>query len=736
MTSRDAEPATPKSAADLTSGLLAEEANRLEAERAQQTTEARSDEDLPGHGVDISLRSAIAKGGVPTIAVLSVLNGLDELDREAATLLAPDIQNTLGVSDLVIALITVGGMALIAVGGLGLARLADQYRRPAIAGVATILWSAVVILTGFVTSALMYFVARALTAMGRSNTQTVQQPMLADAYPIAARARVYAINNVVGRVGGLIAPLAVGAFVGVLGGEDSWRWAFWIGGVPTLIMGVVMLFLKDPPRGQFEQEAVTGTVIVEEDAPPISLGATWQRLSKIRTYRTALMAFVALGFMVVSVPVFTNLYLEDEFDLSAFERAVVTSLPGFLALGVIPLVASRFDRFYTQSPPKALVLVGAMFLPVVILSPMQMLMPTPTLFAVVGAITVVISSAKFAMIGPILASVTPYRLRSQGTAIVIGMVFGIGGVGGAVVGGLISDTLGPRWAVILVAAPANLIGGLLLLNGARFIRDDLTLIVEEIEEEQAEHARRTTNPGQVPALQINNVDFSYGKVQTLFDVSFEVAQGETLALLGTNGAGKSTALRVISGLAIPSRGVVRLNGRTITLTSAETRVRLGIHQLPGGKAIFGPMSVSDNLKMAAFIYADRADANRRIERSLEMFPQLRDRIHDSAGDLSGGQQQTLALAMALVHDPEVLIIDELSLGLAPLVVQDLLTVIDQLKQQGQTMIIVEQSLQIALAIADRAIFMEKGQVKFEGPAAELLERDDLARAVFLGTEQK
>ncbi len=101
---------------------------------------------------------------------------------------------------------------------------------------------------------------------------------------------------------------------------------------------------------------------------------------------------------------------------------------------------------------------------------------------------------------------------------------------------------------------------------------------------------------------------SYGKVQTVCDVSFEVAQGETLALLGTNGAGKSTALRVISGLAIPSRGVVRLNGRTITLTSAETRVRLGIHQLPGGKAIFGPMSVSDNLKMAAFIYADRACA--------------------------------------------------------------------------------------------------------------------------------
>jgi ABC-type branched-subunit amino acid transport system ATPase component len=138
--------------------------------------------------------------------------------------------------------------------------------------------------------------------------------------------------------------------------------------------------------------------------------------------------------------------------------------------------------------------------------------------------------------------------------------------------------------------------------------------------------------------------------------------------------------------------------------------------------------------MAAFIYRERADADRRIEGALDLFPQLRDRLRDEAGDLSGGQQQMLGLAMALVHEPEVLIIDELSLGLAPTVVQQLLEIIDQLKAAGQTMIIVEQSLQVALAVADRAIFMEKGQVKFSGPTAELLERDDLARAVFLGAD--
>lgn len=727
MTERDT------SAADLTAALLADEATRIEAEQAERAVTVRSDEHLPGVGDDhMTLRKGIAIGGTSTISMLALLNGLDELDREAATLLAPDIQKTLGVSDLVIALITVGGMALIAVGGLLLARLADRYHRPTIAGIATIFWSAIVILTGFATNALFYFVARAAAALGRSNTQTVQGPMLADAYPIAARARIYAVNNLVGRVGGLITPLAIGALVAYLGEDDSWRWAFWIGGIPTLLMGIALFFLPDPPRGQFEQQATTGSVIVEDSPPPISMSATWQRLSSIRTYRTALAAFAALGFMVTSVPVFTNLYLEDQFNLDALERAIVTSVPGFLALGVIPLVAARFDRRYTESPPKALVLMGLLFLPVVVLSPLQMLMPNPTMFAIVGAVSVVISSAKFAMIAPVLASVTPYRLRSQGTAIVMGIVFGVGGVGGAVIGGLLSDAFGPRWAVILVAAPANLIGGLVLINGAKFIRNDLSLIAEEIEEEHAEHAWRTANPDDVPALQVNNVDFSYGRVQVLFDVSFDVARGETLALLGTNGAGKSTALRVISGLAIPSRGVVRLHGRTITLTAPETRVRLGIHQLPGGKALFGPMTVGDNLEMATFIYPDRSDAERRIKRSLDLFPQLRDRLDDTSADLSGGQQQMLGLAMALVHDPEVLIIDELSLGLAPAVVQQLLEVIDRLKEQGQTMIIVEQSLQVALAVADRAIFMEKGQVKFSGPTAELLERDDLARAVFLG----
>jgi ABC-type branched-subunit amino acid transport system ATPase component len=212
-----------------------------------------------------------------------------------------------------------------------------------------------------------------------------------------------------------------------------------------------------------------------------------------------------------------------------------------------------------------------------------------------------------------------------------------------------------------------------------------------------------------------------------------VRRGEVLALLGTNGAGKSTVLRVIAGLGVPSRGVVRLNGRSVTLASPERRARLGIHMLPGGKGVFGSMTVLENLELGAFIYRDDpVDFERRVARAFELFPVLAGRREDIAGSLSGGQQQMLALARVLLHDPEVLIIDELSLGLAPAVVQDLIAVVERLRASGMTIIVVEQSLNVAAAISDRAVFMEKGQVRFDGPTRQLMERDDLARAVFLG----
>jgi ABC-type branched-subunit amino acid transport system ATPase component len=347
------------------------------------------------------------------------------------------------------------------------------------------------------------------------------------------------------------------------------------------------------------------------------------------------------------------------------------------------------------------------------------------------AVGLAMSRAAFTVVFATTAAVIPYRLRSRGVALVGVYLFCFGGFFGAVLTGVLSEAIGRQAAVITVVLPSSLVGGALMAYGARYIREDISRCVEELQEEQDEAERRRGADGEPPVIQVRSLDFAYDTVQVLFDVDLDVHRGETVALLGTNGAGKSTLLRVISGLGVPRRGVVRLNGRTVTYADPEVRVQVGIVQLMGGRATFDSLTVLENLRMAAYLYRGE-DLEGRVEQALGRFPALASRGGDRAGDLSGGQQQMLALAMALVHDPEVLVIDELSLGLAPIVVQELLTTVRELKAQGQTMIIVEQSLNVAAAIADRALFMEKGEVRFDGPVAELIERDDLARAVFLG----
>ena len=234
-------------------------------------------------------------------------------------------------------------------------------------------------------------------------------------------------------------------------------------------------------------------------------------------------------------------------------------------------------------------------------------------------------------------------------------------------------------------------------------------------------------------LTVEDVSFAYGELRVLFDISLHVERGEALALLGTNGAGKSTLLRVISGLEKPAEGRVVLEGKDIGGVPAERLVEEGIILIPGGRAIFTDMTIEENLQMQALtVRRDKAWVAERREVVLQTFPRLAERLHQHAGTLSGGEQQQLALAKALLLKPKVLCIDELSLGLAPIVVGELLEIVKKIHEQGITVILVEQSLNIAVQLCDRAVFLEKGEVRFEGKTKDLLERDDIARAVFLG----
>jgi ABC-type branched-subunit amino acid transport system ATPase component len=316
---------------------------------------------------------------------------------------------------------------------------------------------------------------------------------------------------------------------------------------------------------------------------------------------------------------------------------------------------------------------------------------------------------------------------------VYSLVFG--GFTGAVILGAVSDAVGYRHGptvALTIIGPVCVIGGFMLLIGSRYVRRDITLVIEDVLERYAEGQRRQAG-GAVPALQIHNLDFFYGANQVLFDVNLEVHQGEILALLGTNGAGKSTLLRSVAGLEHPHRGVIRIFGTNCTYLEPEQIIDQDVALLVGGKMTFPGLTVRDNLRIGAHsLRRQGLRARSALDEAIDRFPELSDRLNQPAGTLSGGEQQMLALARVMMTAPKLLLIDELALGLAPMAVDRLIGIVREVNRQGTTVVLVEQSVNRAMSLAERAIFLERGEVRFDGLTADLLERTDLLRPVFLG----
>ena len=236
----------------------------------------------------------------------------------------------------------------------------------------------------------------------------------------------------------------------------------------------------------------------------------------------------------------------------------------------------------------------------------------------------------------------------------------------------------------------------------------------------------------VPALlRVSGIDVSYGEVQVLWNVSLEVFPGEIVALVGANGAGKSTLLSTISGLLQPRAGTIHFEDTRIDGVGTRRIVDLGIAHVPEGRRLFQAMSVRDQLLLGAFRRNDRQEVQRDLERVLEILPRLRERINNLAGNLSGGEQQMVAIARGVMARPKLLMIDELSLGLAPVLVENLMDTIGRLNADGMTILIVEQDVQAALERATRGYVLETGQLVLAGSAAELLE-DPRVRRAYLG----
>ena len=232
-------------------------------------------------------------------------------------------------------------------------------------------------------------------------------------------------------------------------------------------------------------------------------------------------------------------------------------------------------------------------------------------------------------------------------------------------------------------------------------------------------------------LEVKDLEVYYGMIQAIKGISFEVNQGEVIALIGANGAGKTTTLHTITGLLSPKKGSVLFEGQDITKVPAHKIVSMGMAHVPEGRRVFSQLSVYENLKLGAYTRKDRSNIDKELQSIYERFPRLAERKNQLAGTLSGGEQQMLAMGRALMSKPSIVLMDEPSMGLPPILVNEIFDIIESISKSGTTVLLVEQNAKKALSIADRAYVLETGKVVLEGNAKDLLENDSIKKA-YLG----
>lgn len=665
-------------------------------------------------------------GGAPLypLAILFGLYAVDQLDQTAFGVLLPEIQDHFGLDKggilAVVALASVVALLL----SVPIGFYADRVRRVPVAVGGAVGWGLFSVLTGLAPVVWVLTVARAGSGLAGGVIMPTHNSLLADYYDIPVRTKVYAVHRAAASVGAFVGPLLAGLIAFYVG----WRWPFLIFSVPTMVLVVLAARLREPVRGRFERAAMGAaaeTVATEDVAP--SLAESWRIVWNVGTLRRIFYALPFLAVAFVGLLSLVSLYYSEIFGLD--ERA-----RGFIAAGAEPaqlvglLVGVPIaTRLVTRDA--ALVLRFLAGVAVVVAGAWTLFALTPNL-ALAVAMNVVISGVLVVLVPGIFAALSlavPPKVRSFGFS--VAALWILPGLIALPVIGSLADHYGIRTG-LLAMVPIFLVGAFLIASAGSEVNADIKKVwTSAAAQSEVLYERRQ---GRVKLLLVRGLDVHYDGVQVLFGVDFEVDEGEIVALLGTNGAGKSTLLKAISGLVEASAGAVVFDGRDMTYTPPDETAGRGVTQVPGGQGVFPSLTVKENLALAAWLHRhDRGEARERAARVLDTFPVLAGRLDEPAGNLSGGQQQMLTLGMAFVERPRLLMIDELSLGLAPAVVGRLLGIVEELRRAGTTIVLVEQSVNVALQVAETAYFMEKGEIRFHGPTAELMERPDVLRSVFL-----
>ncbi len=664
-------------------------------------------------------------GGLPVypLAILFALNTVDELDRTAFGVLLPNIQDAFGLdlAGILTVVAIVSAVALVL--QIPIAHMADRRNRVHLALLGAVVWSVFSFGTGLAVAVWMLYVTRIGSGLGRAVVDPTHNGLLADYYPAEQRPRVFSFHRAGNAVGQFLGPLLGGLIAAWLG----WRWPFFLFAIPTLVIVVLGLRMTEPARGAHERRAMGASedAIATEEPPP-SFAEGWRMVNKVESLRRI---FYALPFLAAALIGFTALasLKYESLGLDEAGRGFAAAAAEPFALLGLYLGARIGTRLIQRDPGLVLRFIAVVAF---VASGLAALFAfSPNVGVAIGAnIGIAIS---LAIVGPgtlaALSLAIPARARSLGFS--MGSLWVLPGLIVLPIIGGIGDAVGISWGMALMT-PVFLVGGLIIASAGNVVGRDITQVwTAAAARAEVLFDRRQ---GRVKLLLARGLDVRYGDVQVLFDVDFEIDEGEIVALLGTNGAGKSTLLKAICGVVEADKGAVIFDGLDVTHAPPDEIAAKGITMVPGGQGVFPSLTVSENLTCAGWLDRRKpAEAKARVEEVLETFPVLRARLGEPAANLSGGQQQMLALGMAFLARPRLLMIDELSLGLAPVVVEQLLPIVRAMRDQGTTVILVEQSVNVALTVAETAYFMEKGEIRFHGPTAELLERPDVLRSVFL-----
>lgn len=662
--------------------------------------------------------------GLRPIIMMTVISSLIAFDTVAFRQVSPLILRELDIR--IPTIISVLGIVnfLLIFTVIAVAYYADRHPRVPLLGIFSMIAGGFSLLTGHARGIGSLGAFRVFDQAGKAVAATPVVSLVPDFYPPEVRGKAFALWGVLSRSMTLFAPL----IIGYVAAATYWRVPFYATGPLLVIAGLwVTLRLKEPVRGYMERKAM-GTseeVALKEEEPP-SLGEAWRTVWSIRTLRRFFIAQVwESGADFVFIQLFV-LFLFDRYGLTVINLGwllagigVFQIAGGFLGGGVVDVLMKR-------RPQRVLTFLGILSLTTAIA--FIPITTGPDLWILI-AFFVVVGFAS-SLLGPasavIYAQIVPAHVRTLGGAVqnladIPGILIGIAAVGA------LFERYGYQ-GTLAALVPLYLIGAVIKLTAAGFFERDMrAAFAANI---AAEEWRAARDSGRGKLLVCRDVDVEYDGVQVLFGVDFDVEEGDLIALLGTNGAGKSTLLRAISGVQEAASGAIVFDGRDVTHMPPHEIALRGVIHMPGGRGVFPGLSVKDNLLMGAWMLPEE-EVKERIAEVFRIFPALKERESARASSLSGGEQQMVSLAQAFLSKPRLLMIDELSLGLSPAAVQQMIEVVKRIHETGVTVIVVEQSVNVALTIAKKAIFMEKGEVRFTGETTELLRRPDILRAVYV-----